>query len=150
MKAKEKEKQKMAKRWTVAETIVLAQEYRAVIEKNDLSPEGKDIIEKWEDMSSRHARCASLFYALSAYPEANVFRYFNTSMSVRKVESAMKEGVDFSTLAADEDDEETEADETKAVKKRGPKAKRDEAVQRPLLDEDKDSDIMGLLNLKQV
>ncbi len=141
----------MAYRWTLAEGFVIAQKYRKVIAENDMSEEANDIIVKYEDMASRHGRAASLLYDLAQYPSANILRYVNNSVSVRKIETAIEKRVDFSTVGPEDDDEETEADETLAPKvKRGPKPKTATAVQRQLLEEDKDTDVMNLLNLDSI
>ena len=115
----------MAKRWTVAQAIVLAQEYR--VSKHETVEEAATDA-AWKDMCRRAANVAPLLYALAALPEANLLKYFNTSCSVRKLQSAIEDQKDFSLVDSDEDEDEEEvakvpsdAPKAKVGRKPGPK-----------------------------
>lgn len=118
----------MAKRWTVAQAIVLAQRYRVAVatpisEKSEEQAKADAVtMREWWDMCRRASNVGPLLYSLAEHPEANLFRYFNTSCSVRKLQTAMDQGKDFSTFEVSDEEDDDEEEVTTEPKKRQAKA----------------------------
>jgi hypothetical protein len=118
----------MAKRWTVAQAIDLAQRYRIAIATPDSAKSEEQAtadavtIREWWDMCRRAPNVGPLMYTLAEYPESNLFRYFNTSCSVRKLQTAIDQHKDFSTIQVSDEEEEDDEEETRQKPQRQPKA----------------------------
>lgn len=127
----------MAKRWTVAQVIVLAQEYR---DPNRT----QETVAAWRDMARRAPCAAPFFFEAAANPAAvELCKRMNVSVSVRKVETAILQGKDFSLIEAGEDDEDDEEETVQETKKRQP-------AQRPKIAASKNVDVEDLLDLETV
>jgi len=128
----------MAKRWTVAQAIVLAQEYR--------NPNRtQEVVVQWRDMA-RRAPCASPFFFEAAKDPAAVelCKRMNVSVSVRKVETAILQGKDFSLVEAGEDDEDDDEEMTET------RGKKQTKTERPKMAASKNVDVEDLLDLETV
>lgn len=113
----------MAKRWTVAQSIDLAQRYRKAVETPDSTKSEEQAkadavtIREWWDMCRRAPNVGPLLYTLAALPESNLFRYFNISCSVRKLQTAIDQHKDFSIIDVSDEEEEDEEEETTTAQK---------------------------------
>lgn len=116
----------MAKRWTVSQAIVLAEQYR----QSDHSEKFEELDLKWKDACRRSPGVMPLFYEVAQYPTVvTLLKLFNESCSVRKLQSALEDHKDFSIIDSDEEDDDNEEQQTSkpvAVKRGRGRTKKEE------------------------
>lgn len=135
----------MAKRWTVAQAIVLAQHYRS----SDHSEAYEAVDLAWKDACRRSPDVMPLFFELAQYSVAvDLLKRFNESCSVRKLQSAIEDHKDFSTVDAEEEDEDTEEQQVEVVT--AVKSKRGRSKKEVVAPEHRLEDIQRNLNVEEL
>jgi len=108
----------MAKRWPIAQAATVAQ---AFLKSRHTTDEEHQTDLHWRDITRRFPLSASLLLLLAESNGIKLIEHVHPNYSMRKAETAMVKGTNFSEVTATDEDEDDEEDEEEIVEAKKPR-----------------------------